>query len=649
MKTERINAQSRQRWLLGSIAALLATLVVAVYAATGTPVAGSVTNNASGTKITDPTLGAAASSLVSSMIASAQPAAGTTPTAPASPVPSTATPVATPVAVTAAPPVPANSATHPPTVVAVPAATQLVATTIAKEVEPAKANVAGPAKAADVTATPTATDLALGAVLVTTGAEKTISLVLDDVPLSDVVKLFTHVAGANIIANTSNLTGQVTANLQEVPWRPALESILERQGLQLIEKPPASSIYVIETRKAGEDPRVSQTITLNYEKADDITKLMQGIMASNGTVTAFPAANAIVITSTELHIAELRKIIDGVDRPRPQVYIEARFVQVDDGGSKNLGIDWQMLNNYQINATVSADTSFSKSRSPGNNSVGSTTTHEYDMYGNEMPPLNSYQTVNGVSVPMYDPVTKTFNNRETDITSARGFNAVLNPGALNVVLSMLEQANGAKLINDPKIIVANEQTAIIKVANDEPNIKLTVTRATVQGQADLITSELDGTRPFFTYGITMTITPRINLVSSNITISIKPELSRKLSDKTAPDGNTFPVISKNAVETVFTLADGHTAAIGGLTTVSDTITKSKVPVLGDIPYLGSRLFSYSSHVTSTSEVLIFVTVGLVDPRSATENVFNPRYTPLIRKSLEEEDAGRDIEVDKKVR
>ena len=533
-------------------------------------------------------------------------------------------------------------AAHALAAVAAPASTQLEAT-IAKEVEPTKTNVAGPAKAADVTTTPTAAELALGAVLVTTGAEKTISLVLDDVPLSDVVKLFTHVAGANIIANTSNLTGQVTANLQEVPWRPALESILERQGLQLIEKPPASSIFVIETRKAGEDPKISQTIALNYEKADDITKLIQGIMASNGTVTAFPAANAIVITSTEQHIAELRKIIEGVDRPRPQVYIEARFVQVDDGGSKNLGIDWQMLNNYQVTATVQADTSYSKTKVGANNTSGSSSSHTYDMYGNEVPQLNSYQTVNGVSVPTYNPATTVFNNRNTEVDSVRGFNAVLNPGALNVVLSMLEQANGAKLINDPKIIVANEQTAIIKVANDEPNIKLTVTRATVQGQADLITSELDGTRPFFTYGITMTITPRINLVSSNITISIKPELSRKLSDKTAPDGNTFPVISKNAVETVFTLADGHTAAIGGLTTVSDSITKSKVPLLGDIPYLGSRFFSYSSHVTSTSEVLIFVTVGLVDPRSVAHNVFNPRYTPLIRKSLEEEDAAEELQ------
>jgi len=172
--------------------------------------------------------------------------------------------------------------------------------------------------------------------------------------------------------------------------------------------------------------------------------------------------------------------------------------------------------------------------------------------------------------------------------------------------------------------------ALIKMAQDEPNIKLTVNRATVQGQSDQITSALDGTQPYFTYGITVEVTPRIN-TSSNITVTIKPELSSKINEKTAPDGNTFPIIDKKSVETIFSLADGCTAAIGGLITTSDSDTSSKVPLLGDIPYLGEWLFSYKGRTKSQTEVLIFVTVRLIDPQADMDAAQLPSETSLYTK------------------
>jgi len=143
--------------------------------------------------------------------------------------------------------------------------------------------------------------------------------------------------------------------------------------------------------------------------------------------------------------------------------------------------------------------------------------------------------------------------------------------------------------------------------------------------------------PFFTYGITVEVTPRIN-TSSNITITIKPELSAKAitaenptGEKTAPDMNTFPIIDKKSVETVFSLADGSTAAIGGLITTTDSDTTSKVPLLGDIPFLGKWLFSYKGRTKSQAEVLIFVTVRLIDPQAALDATQLPIETSLYTK------------------
>jgi len=452
------------------------------------------------------------------------------------------------------------------------------------------------------------------ALSVAASTSQVISLTLDDVPLVEVVRLFTRVSGANIIAATSNLQGQVTANLQDVAWRPAFESILERQNLQLTEKPPASNIFVIEGRKPGEDPRISITIKLNYAKVADVAALVTSVLGKDGTVTPFASGNSIVINASVLKAAELQKIIENLDRPRTQVSIETKIVQLTDGTSKELGIDWQGLNGYNINAnTMSA--SYSRNVGvAGTPTRDTTSTKTYDSFGNEILSAGAVTTVTA----------------DKPVTTLRTLSATLTPAQFNVVLNMLQGATGTKLISNPKIIVANEEKALIKMAEDEPNIRLTVLRSTVQGQSDQITSALDGTQPYFTYGIMVEVTPRIN-TSSNITVTIKPELSSKISEKTAPDGNTFPIIDKKSVETIFSLADGCTAAIGGLITTSDSDKSSKVPLLGDIPYLGEWLFSYKGRAKSQTEVLIFVTVRLIDPSANLDPSQLPSETAIYTK------------------
>jgi type IV pilus assembly protein PilQ len=467
---------------------------------------------------------------------------------------------------------------------------------------------------------------------VATATSQLISLTLDDVPLAEVVRLFTRISGANIIAATTNLQGQVTANLQDVAWRPAFESILERQNLQLIEKPPASGIYVIEARKTSEDPRVSTTLKLNYAKVADVAVLVTSVLGKDGSVTPFAAANSIVINASAIKAAEVRKIVEGLDRPRAQVAIETKILQLSEGASKKLGIDWKSLDGYTIRANGNANYNRDGSK---NRTSGSTTTRAYDQFGNEVPMLDHYETITtpsgDISVPIYKPTTITTDRDSKDSTVLRGLSAVLSPNEFSIMLSMLEGSSGTKMVSNPKVLVANEEKAIIKMAQDEPNLKTSVTRSTVQGQSDQYTTELDSSRPFFTYGITMEVTPRIN-TASNITVVIKPELSSKVDTKVAADGlNTFPIIEKKSVETIFSLSDGRTAAIGGLIENVDTDVKSKVPLLGDIPWLGEWFFSYKSRVKSQKEILIFVTISIVDPQSNAETMQLPSESTLYQK------------------
>lgn len=464
----------------------------------------------------------------------------------------------------------------------------------------------------------------------TGGMSQVISLTLDNVPLAEVVQLFTRVGGANIVAATSNLQGQVTASLVDVPWKPAFESILERQNLQLIEKPPLSGIFVIENRKQGEDPRFSETIKLKYARVDEVTKLIQSVLGTSGSVTPYPVGNSIIVNSSTLKIAEVRRIVEDLDRPRTQVYIETKIVQLSDGDSKNFGIDWKALNGYTVNAVPKGTVGFDFTRDP---TTTKNSKRYYGMDGAEREIFDHDATIGGVpNIPIFVPTATLTRDLVSEKKSFQSLSAVLDQKAFSFVISMLEGMNGAKLVSNPKIIVANEEKATIKMATDEPNIKITTVRATVQGQADQITTELDGTRPFFTYGITVDVTPRIN-TASNITVTIRPELSTKVDTKEAPDGNQYPYIEKKVVETVFSLGNGRTAAIGGLTQTTDDDVKTKIPLLGDIPLIGSRLFSYTSRNKMQKEVLIFVTVGLVDAQTATDQTGLPSETRIYHNQI----------------
>jgi type II secretory pathway component GspD/PulD (secretin) len=147
---------------------------------------------------------------------------------------------------------------------------------------------------------------------------------------------------------------------------------------------------------------------------------------------------------------------------------------------------------------------------------------------------------------------------------------------------------------------------------------------------DTITFTLDPDQPFFEYGIKLDVVPSIN-TSSNITVAINPSLTRKFGDKRAGQ-NTYPIIDEKTIETVFNLASGQTAAIGGLTEVSDGEVERKVPVLGSIPYLG-RLFSWKQTIHGQKETVIFVTVGLANTQNIDEEIGMPEDSELARRRL----------------
>ena len=179
------------------------------------------------------------------------------------------------------------------------------------------------------------------------GSTDLISISLDNVPLQDVVRMFTSISGANIVAGT-NLVGNVTVSLQDVEWRPALNVILDSVQLAMIEKSPG--IYTIMSKsELATEPVTVDTIYLKYTTSSNILPVIQRLLIStNASVSSFPAANAVVVQETSARLTLIKDVVERMDRPRPQVFIEAKFVELNDQAIKDLGVNWEVLKDYRI-------------------------------------------------------------------------------------------------------------------------------------------------------------------------------------------------------------------------------------------------------------------------------------------------------------
>lgn len=474
-----------------------------------------------------------------------------------------------------------------------------------------------------------------------------LSVSLDNVPLQEVVRLFTRVSGANIVAGT-NLQGNVTVSLKDVEWAPALRVILDQANLIMIEKAP--NIYsIVSKRDLADAPLTAETIFLRFTTASNVMPVIrQMCISSNASVMTVASANALVVQETPARIGAIKEVVARVDRPRPQVFIEAKFVELNDEAIKDIGINWQVLEGYTVKAGnlswgVTESREWNKSRKDTKDQEDSRENIDalntsYDVDNQESTAMNGPSTVQEgentidgtVGRVVQDSIVKTFDVKSSiedsyakKVTDLRTANLSADDFALT--LSALKQNNGVSIVSNPKIVVASGQTATIHVGTQEPQI-----RSEYNSDSKTTVYTLDR---YIDVGVLVYVTPVVN-TESNISVRIIPELSRKLSDVPAGDGTvTFPRLSTRSVLTDFDLESGRTVAIGGLTSTEDREEIKKIPILGSIPVLGKYLFSHTHTKKVQDEVIIFVTVSLARAHVITESAGIPSEGKLIYRHL----------------
>ncbi len=515
--------------------------------------------------------------------------------------------------------------------------------------------------------------------------EEFVDFSCEDMPLPAVIKLFTRVSGANIIATTTEelQAKVVTVELKQVHWKAALQSILRMHNYELVQENPDVEIYSVAVKQPDALPLlIVETLFFKYTTSDEMFSIVQNLLIKDerAKISLFESRNAMVIQSTEANLRDIKEIIDSIDIPGSQVSIETKFLELSDSASKQLGIKWDSLEEFGV-GLAAGPFSYHQTRSTDNSTgnektdwdirrrsdvLAKTADYKGDYTGQDGTAnmaLPGYEgaynpdSISGQTAPIGSPfslvdsidagqdiVANSLGQFAEKITKSQA--AVLNVDTLNLVLSALQRTDGVSMISNPKMLVASgDKNARFTVGEQEPIIKTTIERGTTDSPGDKVTAELDTsinteyiTQGYMRTGIELRVVPFVK-TDKYIQAEITPSLIRKTGQKEV-EGNSWPVISVKEIRTLFTLKSGQTVAIGGLTSSQEEDVVSKIPFLGDIPFIGKYLFSHSKTSSKQNETIIFVTLSIADPDSIEDNQGIPEQSELVYKRLLKEKLDR---------
>ena len=429
---------------------------------------------------------------------------------------------------------------------------------------------------------------------------KPVTFNFQDVPVRTILQLIAEESGVNIVASDS-VVGNVTLRLTRVPWDQALDIVLESKSLDkrrsgnVIWVAPQADIAKYEQDK--EDARIAldnradmttEYIQINYHNAGEIFKALteakgigggsgagagggtaatdNGFLSARGKIVADARTNTLIVSDIPRKIEEMKKLIAVIDRPVDQVLIEARVVIANESFARELGARFGVSgtggNNNWINSNIENNIASQNSAASGTNTI-----------------------TRGV-----------MSNLAVGNPAGSVALSILRSGlALDVELSALQQEGQGEVISNPRIVTSNQREAVISQGREVGYVTLSPAST---GAAP--TPNVQFKEALLEMKVTPTITDDGRVF---LDMAVKKDEVDGIIDTSI---GQVPQLTKRAVNTAVLVQDGETVVIGGVYEFRDRKDLSKVPFLGDVPFLGN-LFKKRSKIKDKAELLIMVT------------------------------------------
>jgi general secretion pathway protein D len=383
-------------------------------------------------------------------------------------------------------------------------------------------------------------------------------------------------AGINVLFDQDYQSRRITIDLNVVTLEQALDTLAVIT--KTLWKPLTSNTILIypETKRRDQEQQVIKTFYLsNTIQPNELTELAQVIrnLLDAQKVQQVNSQNAIVIRDTPDKIAVVEKLLNDIDKAKPEVIIDVAVLQVARDRSRTLGL-------YPGSPGLTIPATFTPGGAQATTTTGTGTTT-----------TTTTSTTTSTAVPL----------ARLARLSAGDWSMVLPGGTLNLLLSDAS----TRLLQNPQVRASDGNTARLRVGERVP----VATGSFQPGIGGVGINPLVNTQfQYLDVGVILEITPRVH-GDGEISMKMRVEIS-SVTSRVNIGGIDQPIIGQRTVEEEIRLKEGETNVLGGIMQTQRSSTLSGVPGLSQVPLL-KYLFSSVNQVESESEVLILMTPHIV--------------------------------------
>ena len=385
----------------------------------------------------------------------------------------------------------------------------------------------------------------------------------EDAYLPGILTVLAKESGYNIVTDPSvNTQDKISIHLDDVPIEEAINLVVRAVGLgyEIV----GNSFLIADPKKLDKEVGITpHIIELKYSDALEVKELLSDLSKQ---IQVDVSGNKLLINTSPRKIAEIKRVIEGIDVPAIQVLLETRLIEVALDIDKKLGIDWSKLAKYTNILAENAE-----ALTEGSGSV--------------VPDPGALGTL---------PATAPFNRLNEDNLIPGKFSRQMT--AFDITLDFLIKDNKADILADSKLVTLNGREATIKMVDIVPYI---LSSGGVGGQVQVQREEV---------GIKLTVLPSVNM-DGDITVKVETEVA-SIFEFIGPDRN-IPRVKSRSSTTTIRVKDGESIIIGGLISKDRKNTVYKLPLLHKIPWIGKKLFTSTDLVDRKTDLIIQITPSVL--------------------------------------
>lgn len=397
--------------------------------------------------------------------------------------------------------------------------------------------------------------------------------------LRGVLQLLSTQGKRNIIA-TKDIQGSVTADLYGVTFQQALEAVLASSGFDYIDENGFIYVYTVEQKAALLKKKIkpiSKVFHLSYISAADAQALIAPALSEAGTMAvspasgvgietsktdaggnSFPNGDALVVRDVPEALERVAELLTELDVKPDQVLIETTILSADLREGNKLGVNFNFLGGVDFGDSA-----------------------------------GTWSTSGAPTFTSSPAVSRSGSTFRTDFSPVSGGMTLgLFGNDIAFFISALETVTDVTVIANPKLLVINKQRGEVLVGKRDGYLTTTLTETSATQTVE-----------FLETGTKLVVRPFVAR-DKYIRMEVHPEDSDGSVENQLPSQTTTEVTSNILVK------DGHTIVLGGLFRENTSSTKNQVPVLGNIPYLGT-LFKSHDDSTDRNEVIILITPHII--------------------------------------